>query len=400
MPPLEVAIIGAGPSGLLAADKLLGTATFESNIHLIEKSQSIGGIPSQYSTVSPNSPFHDLYSFLMDLRAEEIFSDQGNKTADKILQQAKTDPSLAHVASAFQLLWDDLLSKAHNSRLDFQYGTTATKIIELSNGQYHVELLENIWDTSTLTVDVIISAIGGELSQNPYNGLCESEIDLKTALDAHGSLFKEKKVVIVGASHSAAIAFINAVNQGAKQIEVWYQNNAFREHRINGNNIKEYQFSGINEPTLSRLKKAMAQFSGRYQCKSVIDPQFNIQTTKEKYQEWCIVPALGFKKPSLPFYALNGKVGQLENITQGEHFLDCAPNLCYPGTNNPIPRIYGLGLAYPLEYTQNFLENTHEIPGAKIVGIYFTNELTKYLVPDILQNWPEHLIEQEDDELD
>lgn len=401
MQPLEVAIIGAGPSGLLAADKLLGTVAFETNIHLFEKYRNIGGIPKDYRTVPPNSPFHDLYSFFMDLQTEQLFSPDAQKKAQKILKKAQQEPTLGCLADALQLFWDDLLSKESASRLDYQYGCEITKIIENHDGSYDVEILENIFDTSRITVDVVISAIGAQPKKNPYKNICSSEIDLNTALDKSKPVFKDKKIIIAGSSHSAAIAFINAVNQKAKEIEVWYQHESFREHRIDQDKIKHYQFTGINEPTLSALKSAMKKYSGKYQCLPLTLPD-NTQNPqifqkKNYYHDWSIVSAVGFESSPLPFITKEGKEGLVTTIKQSQQFGDSPPNLCYPQTTTAIPRVYGLGLAYPLPFTQGFLPNTQETPGAKIVGIYFTNELTKILVPDIMQNLPEYLMEDNEE---
>lgn len=379
---LEVAVIGGGPSGILAAEKLLGTRAFDAKVTLFEKGYQIGGIPSEYSRVQPNSPFKDLYEFLMELRAENVFSDYGDERSSEILEDARNNPSLGCINDSMNLICDDLLEQ--DDRFDIRYESEVKHILELGDGRYRVVYKEDHWEDG-LDVDVVISATGAKPKKNPFYNICRNEIELADALNGDVSVFNGRKVIIAGASHSGAIAFVNAVNQGAKEIEVWHRgNNPFKPHTIS-DDIKYFQFTGINDPTLSRLNAARGNFRNYrlVEAGKVIEGREMIQ----RYKDWSIVSAVGFEPTCIDFIDTEGNRGKLSSILQEGNFGDFAPRLCYPGTRNPIPRIYGLGIAYPLTFTsESFLSNSVEENNAGVVGIYFTNTLTKKIVSDILKN--------------
>ncbi len=381
---LDVVIIGAGPAGLLAADRFLGSSAFDARVTILEALRQSGGIPRLYPTVAPNSPFNDLYSFLMDLRAEGALSSSANQIASEILQKARNAPSLAEIANTFSLLNEDLLSQDGN--FGIFYETTVKTIYQQDNGSFELEYNNPYGASNRYTADVVVCAQGGIPRKNPYSKIFGLEYTIGDALNSGSCLFRDKKVVILGASHSGAIALINAVQQGAQKVEVWYKTDPFKEHHVTSEGVKYYQFSGINEPTLGRLKEALQSAGERVVFRSIDSLALGGVFPTRVYKDWCVVPAIGFERSPIYFSARGSKKRELTAVLQGEKFGDCAPNLCYPGTKDAIPGLYGLGLAYPLIFTPGFLPNTVESEKAAIVGIYFSYELSKLLVPDVLQN--------------
>ena len=384
MRDLKVAVIGSGISGILAAEKMLGSTAFNAHLDMFEKSRFFGGIPRNYQDVAPNSPYKDLYQFLKDLKAEGIFSEGGNLEALDILKSGQEAPSLGQIQRATELIYEDLLGPDDRFRL--KYRCAVESVSETDSDGFKVDFKEDgNWD-ETRYYDVVISAVGAELRKFPHEDKFRKVVGLEDALDSRYNSFEGDKVVIAGASHSGAIALINAVNDGAAEIEVWYKGEKFREHFVDSNNIKHYQFSGVNDPTLSKMKEAIARLNGNL---NFVDVE-NMEEVGTKYRDWSVVSAIGVERPPFEFRKLNGESGEPSKILQGDHFGAEAPNLLYPGTDEPIPRAYGLGLAYPLTFTEGFLENSVEAPNAKVVGIYFTNQLASKIIPDILKNWPEY----------
>jgi cation diffusion facilitator CzcD-associated flavoprotein CzcO len=383
MIPIETVVIGAGPSGILAADKLLGSSALDARVFLLERSYGVGGIPGHYGSVPPNSPFKDLYAFVYDMRAEGLFSDEADEELAELLAEAKENPRLEHIAEAFKIIHHNLLERDPNFRM-FD-NAIANRIREREDGRYDVDVSIDGYN-ERFTVDVVVSAVGANPNGNPFSNVCNNEIRIEDALSDNSRTFSGRKVIVVGASHSGAIAVINAINQGAEAVEIWYRGDRpFKEHQIDGE-TKYFQFTGLNDPTKTDLRRALDSAGRRVTFK----PSSEVKTGifGNKYRDWAIVPAVGFSRPSIIFQRANGTEGELTHVLGGEYFGQCAPNLCYPSTDEPIPRVYGLGLAYPLPFREGFLPNTVEREGAGIVGIYFTHELSKMLVPDILQNLP------------
>ena len=384
MIPIKTAVIGAGPSGILAADKLLGSSALDAKVYMFEKSYDVGGIPVHYGSVPPNSPFKDLYAFVHDMRAEGLFSEGVDKELGELLAKARESPRLEQIAQTFKMIYHDLLEIDPNFKI--WNNATASRIRERKDGKYDVNVRINGYN-EIFTFDVVVSAVGAQPNGNPFSNVCDHEIPIQDALNEDSHMFSGRKVIVVGASHSGAIAVINALNQGAQAVEIWYRGDKpFEEHRTDGD-TKYFQFTGLNNPTRTNLRKSLDDAGRRVTFKRSDEVKTGI--FKKKYHDWCIVPAIGFSRPPITFKRADGTEGKLTNVLGGEYFGQCAPNLCYPETDEPIPRVYGLGLAYPLPFREGFLPNTFEREGAGIVGIYFTHELSKMLVPDILQNLPE-----------
>ena len=371
----DVLIIGAGSSGIMAADVLLaGIPGIE--VKVIEKGGDIGGLPNHCPNVRPNSPHSELLHFLVHAHEKGRIPEAYDDEYRRIVQEASLRPEFAHLGEAARLLYESVLSP--NQRFSIEHGKSVRSIAEKGDRYLIEAVAADNGRVSEYEARAVICAQGARPKDFPY----PSEGEILDTLEAmNGSVdFEGKRVVVAGAAHTSAVVTANALEGGAEFVRVLYRNKVFPEFLTYGNRdktVKINRFGGIRETSLGRLKHLREKKKDQYDLVKATN-----QASAEVGSGWSAVSATGFQSNEITFIRMDESETIATSVNQAQRLYDSLPNLlCL--NREPLIGVYGLGMAYPLSWMSGLLPDTVEREGKAIVGTNQTHTLALNISEDI-----------------
>ncbi|APC97820.1 hypothetical protein [Francisella frigiditurris] len=299
-------VIGAGCAGIVAIAKLLDEKILPNDILWIDEDFNGGEINSKWYEVPGNTIVETLndsfYSF-KSINYKELKSDLKNLNPNDVC-------SLGYLADALKDASKELLSSGLNT-----YKSKAISICDKS-GIIEIETLNKTFKTKKL----ILATGAKQAQQNTNKKSLNLEIALCPTKLAQENL-QNKKIGVIGSSHSAILVLKNLIDANAENIVNFYR--SFTKYAMPYNDKIIYDNTGLKGLAAAWAKENL-ETSKHIKRVHIQDPSYS----KEFSECDLLIHAMGFESRNIP---INGVTNYKHNP--------------YHGTI--APNIYGIGIAYP-----------------------------------------------------
>lgn len=303
-------VIGAGPAGIAAVTGLLDAGIKPADILWVDNTFKVGALGKYYKNIPPNSSQNSFLKFFTESPILRRYEKYFRSLATRHHNNQRT---LAEIINPLQTITNKIRQSVANVQ------GSITKI------SYNKE--EKIWKTSLPAIAMeaynVILAIGAHPKQLTHDTK-GTRIKLEDALDKNKLQKKihdnDTHIVVVGSSHSAALALKNLVTLGCNNITHVYKHEFRFKQKLTDGVL--YPFTGLKGIVGSWIKKNLPHQSIK---------QFHIDSTEAIHAlrncEY-FIDAIGFEIAMLP-------------VDQKDLY-ELATN-----PHNLGPNLYGIGIAFP-----------------------------------------------------
>ncbi len=351
VPEKQWTVVGAGPAGIIVISMLLELGINAHDIAWIDPDFSVGRLGKYYKTVPGNSETRDFIEFLNGCSIFH-YCDEASVAAINSYGCEDEYP-LSIIIEPLQTITNYICTHvtAHRSTM------TALEFIE---NEWHVGTAEN-----SFTSHNVILATGACPKALSYEG--PQPISLDSALDKATLatlVCPDDTIAVVGGSHSAILLLKYLSELPVKQVINFYKKPL----------CYSYEKDGIYYNATDGLKGTAARWA-----KNVLEknPPANVKrvlNTPEGQALWLphctkIIYAIGYERSALP------------SISTLPHCYDS-----YDAHTGIIgPRLFGIGIAFPEQYT--------DLAGSQQLGIGLIDfmQYAQYIVPSWLDYSSAHV---------
>ena len=305
-------VIGGGCAGVTAIAKLLDENISAKDILWIDKDFIGGDISKKWYEVPGNTKVDSLN------KSFDAFESTGYQNAKSKLKFLDPEEvcSLGYLAEALKEVTKNLLNSGIN--------TLQESVISVGNAS---DVTSIKTASQTIKTQKLILATGAEQRDNKSDNALSLDIALCPTKLENIDL-SNKKIGVVGSSHSAILVMKNLVDKNVSNIVNFYR--SFTKYAIPYNGKIIYDNTGLKGIAAAWAKENLEN-----------NPIINrIQTNSANYQSEIndcdiVIYAMGFEPRNIP-------INDITNYKHNPHHGIIAPN------------IYGLGIAYPETVTDEF----------------------------------------------
>lgn len=317
------AIVGFGPAGMVTAGLLLDLGVAGKDIIAVDPEFKVGRLGECYSSVPSNTKTKLFVDFM---KACKAFQECNSESIEKLYTYDM------EVEYPLHIIVDPLKDLTVHLRTKIDSLQDTIQSLYFDADAWHITTASN----NHVRAENVVLAIGSHPRCLNYD--CADQIPLDVALnkDLLAQVVKGKDAVaVVGSAHSAVLVmkFLSELN--VKRIINFYQNQF------------QYVVDGIL--TFSSLKGMAAEWAQEVLEKNPpanIIRVYNNQQARDAWMDACnkIVYAIGYERNEAP--AINGNNAELS----------------YDSHSGVIaPRLFGIGIAFPEQYTTDAGVTEHKI---------------------------------------
>lgn len=324
----EWTIIGAGSAGIITVGLLLDLGISPEEITWVDPEFNVGRLGSYYNAVPSNTK---------------------NKLFITFLQSCKTFLTAAPTAVDALSLLDpekeyDLATIINPLREITSY--LKTKVKTITGSLHGLSFDENNWIVSSLSADNltqfkskhVILATGSHPRTLDYP--CETDIPLDIALDKERlkqQVNEHDSIAVIGSSHSAILILKFLSEIKVKRIINFYKNPLL--YAVDMGTWLLHNASGLKGITAEWAKEVLEK-----NPPANLIRMYNSQEVRDAWLPICnkIICAIGYERNELPF-------------------VDNKPISYDDKTGIIAPRLFGIGIAFPEQYTDPLGNEEHRV---------------------------------------